>query len=156
MTNHSVNIFRWWFWSLFHWLVVICEYPKQFTRIGLSRKGIGCGQRRTKRGGWGLQPPPPPRNVQITIFGQQKNHVIFGKKHLIFGQAMEKIFGQLTSAPLNETGPVRLWLWRVASAPPPPPPPPVVSKGCVESGTFNKRTHSRQPGVGLLSKGCVE
>ena len=28
---------------------------------------------------------------------------------------------------------------------PPPPPPPVVSKGCVESGEFNKR-----------AKGCVE
>ena len=34
-------------------------------------------------------------------------------------------------------------------------PPPVVSKGCVESGEFNKRTPSRQPG-GLVSKGCVE
>ena len=36
-----------------------------------------------------------------------------------------------------------------------PPPPPVVSKGCVESGEFNKRATSRQPG-GLVSKGCVE
>ena len=33
-----------------------------------------------------------------------------------------------------------------------PPPPPVVSKGCVESGEFNKRGTSRQPG-GLISKG---
>ena len=33
--------------------------------------------------------------------------------------------------------------------------PPVVSKGCVESGEFNKRATSRQPG-GLVSKGCVE
>ena len=38
-----------------------------------------------------------------------KTHVIFGQNHLIFGQAMDKIFGQLTSAPLNETGPVCLW-----------------------------------------------
>ena len=30
----------------------------------------------------------------------------------------------------------------------PPPPPPVVSKGCVESGEFNKRATSRQPGGG--------
>ena len=29
---------------------------------------------------------------------------------------------------------------------PPPPPPPVVSKGWVESGEFNKRATSRQPG----------
>ena len=29
-----------------------------------------------------------------------------GKNHLIFAQAMDKIVGQLTSAPLNETGPV--------------------------------------------------
>ena len=41
---------------------------------------------------------------------------IFGQNHLIFGQAMDKIFGQLTSAPppppLNETDPVRLWtMW---------------------------------------------
>ena len=37
-------------------------------------------------------------------------------------------------------------------------PPPVVSKGCVESGEFNKRATSRQPGGGggLVSKGCVE
>ena len=38
------------------------------------------------------------------------------------------------------------------------PPPPVVSKGCVESGEFNKRATSRQPGGGgeLISEGCVE
>ena len=59
-----------------------------------------------RRGGGGGS-PPPPRIFQIAIFGQ-KNHVIFGQNHLIFGQAMDKIFGQLTSAPLNETGPVRL------------------------------------------------
>ena len=29
-----------------------------------------------------------------------------------------------------------------------PPPPPVVSKGWVESGEFNKRATSRQPGGG--------
>ena len=50
----------------------------------------------------------PPVICQIAIFGPKK-HVIFGQNHLIFGQAMEKIFGQLKSAPLNETGPVRLW-----------------------------------------------
>ena len=35
-----------------------------------------------------------------------------------------------------------------------PPPPPVVSKGCVESGEFNKRATSRQPG-GLSRKGVL-
>ena len=51
---------------------------------------------------WGCS---PPTNCQIAIY---KNHVIFWQNHLLFGQAMDKIFGQLTSAPLNETGPVRL------------------------------------------------
>ena len=51
--------------------------------------------------------PPPPGILKIAIFGQ-KNQVIFGQNHWIFGQALEKIFRQLTSAPLNETGPVRL------------------------------------------------
>ena len=58
-------------------------------------------------GAGGLQPPPPPIIFQIAIFGQ--NHVTFGQNHLIFGQAMDKLFGQLTSAPLKETGPVRLY-----------------------------------------------
>ena len=53
--------------------------------------------RRTSGGGGGGG-CSPPRICQIAIFGQN---------HLIFGQAMEKIFGQLTSAPLNEIGPVR-------------------------------------------------
>ena len=41
-------------------------------------------------------------------------YVIFGQNHLIFGQALNKIFGQETSAPpppppkKTETGPVRL------------------------------------------------
>ena len=51
----------------------------------------------------------PHRIFQIAIFGQK--HVIFGQNQLIFWQAMEKIFGQQTSAPLNETGPVHLCLW---------------------------------------------
>ena len=50
----------------------------------------------------------PLEFFQITIFGQQ-NLVIFGQNHLTFGQAVDKIFGQLTSAPLNKTGTVRLW-----------------------------------------------
>ena len=58
------------------------------------------------RGGGGGGGCSPPRIFQIAIFGQKK---IFGQNHLIFGQAMDKIFGQLTSAPLNETGPVRPW-----------------------------------------------
>ena len=66
--------------------------------------------RRTRRGGGGggaaAAAPPPPGIVKIAIFGGKKNQVIFGQNHWIFGQAMEKIFGQLTSAPLNETGPV--------------------------------------------------
>ena len=57
-------------------------------------------------GGGGLQPPWIFSNSHF----RAKKHVIFGQNHLIFGQAMEKIFGQLTSAPLNDTGPVRLWL----------------------------------------------
>ena len=43
-------------------------------------------------------------------FSGKKNQVIFGQNHLIFVQAMEKIFGQETSVPLNETRPVRLWI----------------------------------------------
>ena len=31
----------------------------------------------------------------------------------------------------------------------------LVSKGCVESGDLNLRTHSSKPG-GLVSKGCVD
>ena len=46
-------------------------------------------------GGEGLQ---PPIIFQIAIFGQKKQ-VVFGQNHLIFGQAMAKIFGQETSAP---------------------------------------------------------
>ena len=49
----------------------------------------------------GAAAPPPP-----IIFRAKK--VIFGQNHLIFVQAIEKIFGQETSAPLNETRPVRL------------------------------------------------
>ena len=40
----------------------------------------------------------PITNFQIAIFGP-KNGVIFGQNHFIFRQAMDKIFGQLTSAP---------------------------------------------------------
>ena len=62
----------------------------------LDIRGVPCiGVR--GGGGGGVQ---PPIIFQIAIFGQN---------HLIFGQAMDKIFGQLTSAPLNETGPIRLW-----------------------------------------------
>ena len=40
-------------------------------------------------GGGGLGgSPPPPRIFQIAIFGQNKNHVIFGENHLIFGQTI--------------------------------------------------------------------
>ena len=39
-----------------------------------------------------------PIEIQIAIFGQKKQ-IIFWQNHLIFGQAMEKIFGQLISAP---------------------------------------------------------
>ena len=53
--------------------------------------------RRIRGGGLGVQ---PPRIFQIAMFGQKKkNHVIFGQNHLIFLQAMDKIFGQLISAP---------------------------------------------------------
>ena len=51
--------------------------------------------RRTRRGGGGLQ---PPWNFWNSHF-RAKNNVIFRQNHLIFGQAMKKIFGQLTSAP---------------------------------------------------------
>ena len=78
-----------------HWSIVDCTVP---VKRGGGGGGGGCS---------------PPRNFQIAIFGQ-KNNVIFGQNHLIFGQAMDKIFGQLTSAPpppfRNETGPVRLYV----------------------------------------------
>ena len=63
-----------------------------------------CADICIRDGGGGGQ-PPAPRICQIAIFGQIK--LIFRQNHLIFGQAMEKIFGQLTSAPLKDTGPVR-------------------------------------------------
>ena len=70
---------------------------------------IASGPRRTRPGGGGgCSPPPPPWHFQNSHI-RAKNQVIFGQNHWIFGQAMEKIFGQLTSAPLNETGPVRLY-----------------------------------------------
>ena len=58
-------------------------------------------------GGAGAAAPWNFSNSHIRV----ENQEIFGQNHLIFGQAMEKIFGQLTSAPpppLNETGPVPL------------------------------------------------
>ena len=62
-------------------------------------------------GGGGGGGCSPPRIFKIGIIGPKtKSWVIFGQNHLIFGQAMEKIFGQLTSAPLYQIGPVRLWL----------------------------------------------
>ena len=54
-----------------------------------------------------LQPPPPPRILKVAICGE--NQVIFGQIHLIFGQALDRIFGQETSAPNPERpDPVRL------------------------------------------------
>ena len=60
-------------------------------------------------------PPPPPRDnigvrsrrgctpgffFKLPFFGQKKKQVKFaGQNHLIFGQALEKKFGQETSAP---------------------------------------------------------
>ena len=77
-------------------------------RGGLEKKVAHCNHRRTRRGGGGGL--PPPSNFSNSHFrAKKKNHVIFGQNHLIFGQAMEKIFGQLTSAPLNKTSPVRLY-----------------------------------------------
>ena len=51
-----------------------------------------------------------PTSTQLTMtdnslfslkihFEGEKHHVIFEQNHLILGQAMDKIFGQLTSAP---------------------------------------------------------
>ena len=57
-------------------------------------------------GGGGLEGSSP--FFQVNIFGQEKQ-VIFGQNNLIFGHALDKIFGQATPVPLNETCPVRLW-----------------------------------------------
>ena len=58
-----------------------------------------CAHRRTRGGGGGLLQPPPPRIVQNGNF-RSKIHVIFGQnQNLLFGQALDKIFGQKTSAP---------------------------------------------------------
>ena len=67
-------------------------------------------------GGWGAADPPPPPGIFQISFSGKKNHtiLILGQNHLIFGQAMDKIFGQLTSAPLNETGPVGLCVHRMS------------------------------------------
>ena len=61
--------------------------------------------------GGGVQQPPLEGNFSSGHFREKQ--VIFVKNHLIFGQALEKIFGQETAAPpppppRNETGPVRL------------------------------------------------
>ena len=66
----------------------------------------------------GIRGSPPPGGLQAPLeFSNShfcaKKHVIYGQNHLIFGQAMEKIFRQLTSAPINDTGPVYygIYLW---------------------------------------------
>ena len=64
-------------------------------------------------GGGGCRPPPPPPGIFQISFSGKKSHNIRAN-HLIFGQAMDKIFGQLTSAPLNETGPVGLCVHRMS------------------------------------------
>ena len=69
-----------------------------------------CVHRRTRRGGGGGSrgaATPPYIFFSDGHFGPE-NQVIFGQNHLIFGQVMERIFRQETSAPSNETGPVRL------------------------------------------------
>ena len=59
-----------------------------------------CHDRRTEAGGLGLQPPPPPWNFSNGHFrAKKKIHIIFGQNHLIFGQAMDEIFGQLNPSP---------------------------------------------------------
>ena len=58
------------------------------------------------RGGGGGGGSCTPYNFSISqSFGPNKNHVIFGQNHLIFGHAIKKKIGRLTSAPINETGP---------------------------------------------------
>ena len=63
----------------------------------------------TQGRGRGLGGYSPPIIFQMYIFGGKKQ-VKFGLNHLIYGEAMENIFGQENSAPLpsNESGPVRL------------------------------------------------
>ena len=66
-------------------------------------------------GGGGFSPPRIFENFNF----RAKIHIIFGQHHLIFGQALDKIFGQETSTSppppkkkkkrKKETGPVHLW-----------------------------------------------
>ena len=57
-------------------------------------------------GGGGCSFPMILSFFQVAIFGQQYIQVInnIRRNHLIFGQALQKIFGQQTSAP-NQTVP---------------------------------------------------
>ena len=85
-------------------------HPPPVGRFAHRRTRWGAGG-----GGGGLY--PPLEFFKRPFSGKKTQHVIFGQNHLIFGQPMEKIFGQLTSAPLNENGPVRLWLCYLDLAP---------------------------------------
>ena len=64
-----------------------------------------------RRGLWGQQ--PPLESFKWPFSGKKaSDKVIFGQNHLIFGQALEKILRQESSASPNETGPVRLFYIR--------------------------------------------
>ena len=60
------------------------------------------------QGGGGGGGVAAPRILQVAFLGQKKQQqVIFQPNHLIFGQALEKLFGQETSAPRTKLAPSR-------------------------------------------------
>ena len=79
-------------------------------------------------------------NTMKAILNIENNYQVNFKKIIRF--EFENIFGE---SRIRE----RSWVGAGTGTPfrdePPPPPPPVVSKGCVQSGEFNKCTPSRQP-----------
>ena len=78
--------------------VVSCSVNVMIRRwISMIFSGIQRYEhRRTRwRGGGRAGAAAPPIIFQIANFWPpQKNHIIFGKNHLILGQALQKIFGQ--------------------------------------------------------------
>ena len=61
-------------------------------------------QHRRMRWGGGARAP-----LEVFKWPFQARKVIVGQNHLIFGQALQKIFGQETLAPQTKLVPIRLW-----------------------------------------------
>ena len=78
-----------------------------------ERKYYICDCQGFFEGWWGAgsapPTPPPPPPLGFNSHFRAKYRVIFGQNHLILGKTMKNKIGQLTSAPLKETGPAGLY-----------------------------------------------